>query len=526
MKILISDNLSPKAVEIFKSAKGIDVDVKTKWEPGELKTVINQYDGLAVRSATKVTAEIIAAAEKLKVVGRAGSGLDNIDLAAATKRGIVVMNTPGGNTITTAEHTISLLLSLARKLPQATASLKGKKWEKSKFMGTEVYNHTLGIIGIGQIGSVVADRAKGLKMNVIAYDPFISPEKASMLGIELVTLDELYRRSDFITVHTPLTNETRNLIDADAFKKMKNKVLIINCARGGIINEKALYEAIKSGKVVGAALDVFEKEPPEDYSLVELDEVICTPHLGAATEEAQENVAIAIAEQMVDYLIHGIVRNAANVPSVSSDLLPLVKPYLTLAEKMGSLQAQIQAGAIEEVSVEYSGEVATLEVAPVTVALLKGLLSPILLESVNYVNAPIVAKERGIKVVESKSSRAEDFTTLITLKVKTDREKNILAGTIFGKYDPWIVRINQFRLEALPEGYMLLLYTHDRPGVIGNIGTTLGVNGINISRMQFGREEVEGKALVLLNTDSQVPQEVVRKIEKLPNVLSVAQLKV
>jgi D-3-phosphoglycerate dehydrogenase len=363
-------------------------------------------------------------------------------------------------------------------------------------------------------------------MNVIAYDPYISPEKANMLGIEIVTLDELYRRSDFITVHTPLTNETRNLIDAEAFKKMRDRVLIINCARGGIINEKDLADAIKSGKVAGAAFDVFVKEPPEDYSLMELEEVICTPHLGAATEEAQENVAIAIAEQMVDYLVHGIVRNAANVPSVSSDVLPLVKPYLSLAEKMGSLQAQIQAGAMEEVSVEYSGEVANLEVAPVTVALLKGLLSPILLESVNYVNAPIVAKERGIKVVESKSSKVEDFTTFITLKVKTDRETNTLGGTIFGKYDPRIVRINQFRLEALPEGYMLLLYTHDRPGVIGNIGTTLGINGINISRMQFGREEIEGKALVLLNTDSQVPQEILKKLEKLPHILSVTQLKV
>ena len=526
MKVLISDSLSPKAVEIFKKAQGIEVDVKTKWEPGELKQVISQYDGLAVRSATKVTAEIIAAAEKLKVVGRAGSGLDNIDLEAATKRGIVVMNTPGGNTITTAEHAISLLLSLTRQIPQATASLKSKKWEKSKFMGTEVYNHTLGIIGIGQIGSVVADRAKGLRMNVIAYDPFISPEKAGILGIEIVPLDELYRRSDFITVHTPLTNETRNLVNAESFKKMKDKVLIVNCARGGIINEKDLAEAIKSGKVAGAAFDVFVKEPPEDYSLIELDHVICTPHLGASTEEAQESVAIAIAEQMVDYLVHGVVRNAANVPSVGSDVLPLVKPYLSLSEKMGSLQAQIQKGAMQEVFVEYSGEVAALDVAPITIALLKGLLNPIFLESVNYVNAPLVAKERGIKVVESKSSKAEDFTTLIILKVKTDRESHVLSGTLFGKYDPRIVRINQFRIEAEPEGHMLLLYTHDKPGVIGNIGTTLGSNGINIARMQFGREEVEGKALVLLNTDTQVTNDVVKKIEKLPHVLSATQVKV
>lgn len=526
MKVLISDSISPKAIEIFKKAQGIEVDIKTKWEPGELEKVICNYDGLVVRSATKVTSEIIKAAERLKVIGRAGSGLDNIDLPAATKRGIVVMNTPGGNTITTAEHTISLLLSLARKIPQATASLKAKKWEKNKFMGTEVYNHTLGIIGIGQIGSVVADRAKGLKMNVIAYDPFISPEKANILGIEMVTLDELYRRSDFITVHTPLTPDTKDLINAESFKKMKDGVLIINCARGGIVNEKDLAEAIKNGKVAGAALDVFTKEPPEDYSLIELEQVICTPHLGASTEEAQENVAIAIAEQIIDYLLHGIIRNAANVPSVSSELLPLVKPYLSLAEKMGSLQAQIQEGAIEEVLVEYNGEVSTLEVAPITIALLKGLLNPILLESVNFVNAPIVAKERGIKVIESKSSKVEDFTTLITLKVKTDKGSYTLSGTLFGKYDPRIVRINQFRIEAQPEGHILLIYTYDRPGVIGNIGTLLGANGINIARMQFGREEVEGKALVFLNTDTQVSETILKKLEVLPNIISVTSLKI
>ena len=527
MKVLISDKLSPKGVEIFEKAKGIEVDVKTKLSPEELKAIIGEYDGLVVRSATKVTPEIIEAADKMKVIGRAGSGLDNIDLPAASKKGIVVMNTPGGNTITTAEHAISMMLALSRKIPQATASMKGKKWEKSKFMGSEIYNKTLGIMGIGSIGSVVADRARGLRMNVIAHDPFLSPERAEKLGVELVSMDDLLKRSDYITIHVPKSKETTNLVNKELFSKMKDGVFLINCARGGIVNEKDLCDAIKSGKVAGAALDVFEKEPPDsDNPLLDLDEVICTPHLGASTEEAQENVALAIAEQMVDYLLNGTIMNAANVPSVDSEILATIRPYLDLAERLGSFQAQVVSGGLEQVSIEYSGEVAALEIAPITVSLLKGLLYSILKEDVNYVNAPVIAKERGIKVIESTTSESEDFTSLITLKVKTSKEERMVAGTIFGKSDPWIVQVDQFRIEAVPDKYMLLFHTQDRPGVIGNIGTSLAKHSINISRMQFGREKVEGKSLLLLSTDEPVLDQIAKQLKELPHVISLDSIEI
>jgi D-3-phosphoglycerate dehydrogenase len=527
MKILVSDKLSPKGVEVFEKAEGIGVEVKTKLPIEELKAIIGEYDGLVVRSATIVTAEIIEAAGRLKVVGRAGSGLDNIDVQAASKKGIVVMNTPGGNTITTAEHAISMMLALSRKIPQATASMKSKKWEKSKFMGAEIYNKTLGIIGIGRVGSVVADRARGLRMNVLAYDPFLSPEMAEKLEVELLSLDELLERSDYITIHVPKTKETTNLINKELFRKMKEGVFLVNCARGGIVNEKDLYDAIKSGTVAGAALDVFEKEPPDpDNPLLDLEEVICTPHLGASTEEAQEKVAIAIAEQMVDYLLHDTIMNAANVPSVDSEILTIIRPYLNLAERLGSFQGQVVSGGLEEVSIEYSGEVASLKVAPITVSLLKGLLCPILKEDVNYVNAPVIAKERGIKVIESSTSKSEDFISLITLKVKTRKEEKLVAGTIFGKSDPWIVQVDQFRIEAIPDKYMLLLHTYDRPGVIGNIGNSLGKQGINISRMQFGREKVEGKSLLLLSTDGLVSKEIIEQMGSLPHIISVDSIEI
>ena len=527
MKVLVSDKLSQKGVEIFEKAGGIEVDVKTKLSPQELKAIIGEYDGLVVRSATQVTAEIVEASGKLRIVGRAGSGLDNIDVKAASKKGIVVMNTPGGNTITTAEHALSMMLSISRKIPQATASMKTGKWEKNKFMGSEIYNKTLGVIGVGRVGSVVADRARGLKMNVIAYDPFLSPEGAEKLGVELVRMDELLKRSDYITIHVPRTSDTVNLINKDRFSKMKDGVFLINCARGGIVNEKDLYDAIKGGKVAGAALDVFEKEPPDpDNPLLGLDEVICTPHLGASTEEAQENVALAIAQQMVDFLLRGTIMNAANVPSVDGEVLAKIKPYLNLAERLGSFQGQIVKGGLEQVSIEYSGEVAALQVAPVTVSLLKGLLYPILKEDVNYVNAPIVAKERGIKVIESTTSKSDDFISLITLRVKTSKEERLVAGTIFGKNDPWIVQVDQFRIEAVPDKYMLLFHTQDRPGVIGNIGTSLATHGINIARMQFGREKQEGESLLLLSTDGPVAREYIEQMQGLPHVISVYSIEI
>jgi D-3-phosphoglycerate dehydrogenase / 2-oxoglutarate reductase len=523
-RVLVSDTLSPEGIEILKNTPGIEVDVMTNLTPDELKGVIKEYDGLAIRSATKVTKEIIDCADKLAVIGRAGIGLDNVDIITASKRGIVVMNTPGGNTITTGEHAIAMMLSLARKIPQATASMKAGKWEKNKFMGNEYYNKTLGIIGIGRVGTIVADRALGLKMNVIAYDPFISPPAAEKIGITLVTLDELLNKSDFITVHTPSTKDTKGIINTAAFAKMKKGVFIINCARGGIIVEKDLYDALVAGHVAGAALDVFEEEPTKNKELVGLDNVICTPHLGASTDEAQINVAIAIAEQIAGYLTKGEIRNAVNFPSVSAELLNVIKPYLVLAEKLGTFEAQLIKGGIKEVNIEYSGEILNYNVAPITISLLKGLLTPILNENVNYINAPVIAKDRGIRVIESRSSEVGDYTSMISLTVKTAEEKSCTAGTIFGRQEPRIVRINEFTVELIPEGHMLIVSNNDKPGVIGNIGTTLGANKVNIARLHLSRGQVEKRAIVVLTTDSMVSRDVLDKLQGLPNIISITQI--
>ncbi|MBE9546086.1 MAG: phosphoglycerate dehydrogenase [Proteobacteria bacterium] len=525
-KVLVSDTLANEGIEIFKNVPGIEVDVLTDLTPDKLKETIKDYDGLAIRSVTKVTSELVDKADKLKVIGRAGIGLDNVDVDAASKRGIMVMNTPGGNTITTGEHAISLMLSLARNIPQASASMKSQKWEKKRFMGAEVYNKTLGIIGIGRVGSIVADRALGIKMNVIAYDPFISPEAAEKMGITLVTVDELLKDSDFISVHAPMTKETKGMVDAAAFAKMKDGVFIINCSRGGIVNERDLYDALVSGKVAGAALDVFEEEPTTNWDLVSLDNVIATPHLGASTDEAQRNVAIAIAEQIVNYLTNGTIKNAVNFPSVSAEVLAIIQPYLTLAEKLGKFEAQLVSGGIKEIIVEYSGEILDFTVSPITTALLKGLLTPILDEDINYINAPVIAKERGIKVIEARSSEVKDFTSMISLTVKTTSGESLAAGTIFGRQDPRIIRIDKFTLEAVPEGNMLVIYNNDKPGVIGDIGTTLGNNNVNIAMLQLSRKQVDGQALVVLSTDSMVPEEVINKLRNVPNIISVTQLEV
>src|SRR3990170_4329711 len=474
MKVLVSDSVSDRCVQILKNAPGVEVDVNTKLKPEELKKVIKNYHALVVRSATKVTAEIIEAADNLKVIGRAGTGVDNIDTAAATKKGIVVMNTPGGNTITTAEHAVAMLVALARKIPQATASMRKGEWEKKKFEGTEITGKTLGILGVGNIGSVVAERAQGLRMNVLAYDPYLSQEAADRMGVEMVSLDELYKRSDFISVHVPLTNETKNLVNKTAFSKMKRGVKLINCARGGIVNEKDLLDAIKEGIVSGAALDVFEKEPtPQDNPLLGMEEVILTPHLGASTFEAQENVAIAIAEQIADYLVRGTIRNAVNVPSVPAELLTSLSPYITLSEKLGSLQGQMLKGAIEEVTIEYSGDVVSDDVAPVTIAAIKGLLDRLMDQPVNFVNK-----------------------------------------------EPRIVRIDKFFLDAIPEGNLLILYNYDKPGVIGNVGTLLASGNINIARLHLGRQAVGGEAVSVWNIDTPLPQEVLVKLLKLPHIIS------
>ncbi len=525
-KVLISDTLSKEGIEILKKAQGIEVDVMTNLTKEELRGVIKEYDGLVIRSATKVTADIIEAADRLKVVGRAGIGLDNVDAPAASKRGIVVMNTPGGNTITTAEHAIAMMLSLARKIPQATGSMKAGKWEKSAFMGAEVYNKTLGVVGIGRVGSIVANRAQGLKMNVLAFDPFLSPEAAEKMGITLVSFEKLLEEADFITVHTPLTSETRNLINRETIGKMKKGVFIINCARGGIVNENDLKEALVSKKVAGAALDVFEEEPTKNRELLALDSVIATPHLGASTDEAQRNVAIAIAQQVADYFTKGEIRNAVNFPSVSGEILNLIRPYLTLAEKMGLFLSQTVKGGIEVAEIEYSGDILDYPVEPVTIAFIKGLLTPILKETVNYINAPLIAKERGIKVVESRSTELKDYKSMIAVRMKTAQEQGFTAGTIFSQSDFRIVRIDKFTLDVIPEGNMIVLYNYDKPGVIGNIGTTLGNNNVNIARLHLSRQQVDGQALVVLTTDGQVPEEVLQKLKALPNVISVIQLEV
>lgn len=524
LKILVSDKLSKEGMEVFKRVDGIEVHEKTGLPPEELKKIIAEYDGLAIRSATKVTKEIIQAASQLKAIGRAGIGIDNVDLDAATNRGIVVMNTPGENSITTAEHTISMLLALSRNIPQATQSIKEGKWEKDKFMGTEVFNKTLGILGIGNVGKIVANRALGLQMKVIVYDPYISLDTAQRMGVQLVSLDELYARSDYITIHVPLTKETEGMIDAQAIRKMKKGVRIINCARGGIIKEKDLYQAIIEGHVKGVALDVFEKEPPGDNPLLELDNVICTPHLGASTEEAQINVAVAIAEQMVDYLKEGVIRNAVNVPSISSELLKIFTPFINLAEKMGSLQGQLYAESIKEVKVEYSGEIFEEGIEALTFSFLKGLLTPMVGDNVNYVNAPLIAKERGIRITESKSSYSEDYTNLINSIVVTEKREHVVSGTIFRKNDLRIVRIDEYSMEAVPEGLLLILHNYDRPGVIGNVGTVLGRNNINISRMHLCLEKVKGKAMGVYNIDQRVSHEVIEEIRRLSNVISATQV--
>ncbi len=524
MKVLVSDNLSERGVNILKDA-GLEVDIKTGMKPDELRACIGEYDGIVIRSATKMTEDVIDVAANLKVIGRAGSGLDNVDKNAASKKGIVVMNTPGGNTITTAEHAFTMLMSLARNIPQATSSMKEGKWEKKKFMGVELFNKTLGIVGIGNIGSQVARMAHGLEMNVIAFDPFLSDEKAAEMGVQKVDLAELFKRADFITIHTPLTSETKYIVNKDSIKTMKDGVRIINCARGGIINEQDLLEAVKSGKVGGAALDVFETEPPTDNPLLELSQVICTPHLGASTTEAQENVAIKVAEQIVDYLVNGTIRNAVNFPSIPADQIPKLRPYITLAEKMGAVASQIYEGSISGITLEYRGDAAEINTAPVTIAAIEGLLNPILEESVNFVNAPFIAKERGIEIKETKSEETGDYQSLLVLKVKIGGKENEITGTLLSRKDPRIIRVDKFPVEIVPEGIMLYILNNDMPGVIGNIGITLGKNDINIARMHFGRESKGGHAISVVSVDAEVSDELLKQIKELPNINSVKLIK-
>ncbi len=513
MKVLISDTMGDAGIAIFTNEPGIDVDVKTGLSPDELKQIIHEYDGLAIRSATKVTGELLDAAVNLKVIARAGIGLDNVDIAAATKKGIAVMNTPGGNTITTAEHAIAMMMALTRNIPRGTASLKSGRWEKKSLQGREINNKTIGVIGFGNIGSIAARLANGLNMNVIVYDPNIAAEHIEKAGFEFADLDSLYARSDYITIHVPKLESTIDLLDAEAFSKMKTGVMVINCARGGIVNETALYNAIVSGKVAGAALDVFETEPPGNNPLLELDQVIATPHLGASTLEAQTNVAVAAANQIIAYLLHDTVINAVNVPSVTGTALKKLQPLLFLAEKMGLMLSQlISKGTIKEVGIEYAGNFPDLSMKPVTIAAIKGLLMPLVEYEVNTVNAVTFAKDMGIKISESTSQESGNFLNLIRLTLVSDHETNLVEGTIFGKDDPRIVRINNFRLEVIPEGFLALIHNVDKPGSIGSIGTTLGHHNVNIARMMVGREDDGERNIIFMRTDTPVPPEVIEEI--------------
>jgi D-3-phosphoglycerate dehydrogenase len=521
-KVLISDKMDPKAAEIFRE-RGIEVDEKTGLSKEELAEIIGDYDGLAVRSSTKVTPKILEAASNLKVIGRAGIGVDNIDVPAASSNGVVVMNTPFGNSITTAEHAIALMFALARQLPQADASTQAGKWEKSKFMGVELTHKTLGLIGAGNIGSIVADRAHGLKMKVAAYDPFLSEERALELGVDKVTLDELFARADFITLHTPLTDQTRGIISKEAIAKMKPGVRIINCARGGLIDEAALKEALESGHVAGAALDVFVEEPAKENPLFGTPGLVCTPHLGASTSEAQVNVAIQVAEQMSDYLIEGGIANALNVPSLSAEEAPKLRPYMALAEKLGSLVGQLAHDVIRSISIELEGAAAELNPKPITGAVLAGFMS-VYSDSVNMVNAPYLAKERGLDVREIRHDREGVYHTLVRVAVMTEEGEKSVAGTLFGEEAPRLVEIFGINIEADLDGAMLYIVNEDKPGFIGRIGTALGEAGVNIGNFHLGRRDGGGEAILLLSVDQHVEEPVMREVCNLEGVKTVKPL--
>lgn len=521
-KVLVSDKLSPRAVDIFRE-RGIEVDFKPGLTPAEQREIIGQYDGLAIRSATKATAELIEAATNLKVIGRAGIGVDNVDLKAATAHGVVVMNTPFGNAITTAEHAIAMMFALAREIPQANTSTHAGKWEKSKFMGVELTGKILGVVGCGNIGSIAADRALGLKMKVLAYDPFLSAERAVEIGVQKVTLEALLEQADFITLHTPLTDQTRNIIDAAAIARMKKGVRIVNCARGGLVDEAALKEALESGHVAGAAFDVFVEEPAKENALFGLPNFIATPHLGAATTEAQENVALQVAEQMSDYLLTGAVTNALNMPSVTAEEAPRLKPYMKLAELLGSFAGQLTESALKAVTIEYAGHVAELNTKPLTALALQGLLSP-LMGSVNMVNAPVIAKERDIAFTETRTLQAPEYQTLIRITVTTEKQTRTVAGTLLGA-NPRVVEIKGIDIEAHLAPSMLYITNHDKPGLIGEMGKVLGDNGVNIATFHLGRIEAGGDAIALLEIDGEITADVLKKVRAIPHVVQAKPLK-
>lgn len=523
MKILIADPLSDRAIEILRT-NDLTVDVKTGLKGEELQEIIGDYDALIVRSATKATKEIIEKGNKLKVIGRAGIGVDNVDVAAATEKGVVVMNTPQGNALAAAEHSIALMFAAARKIPLADRTMKQGKWEKKILMGIELYEKTLGIIGIGNIGSLVAEKALALGMKVVAYDLYVSKEFTESKGIELVELDTLLKESDFIAIHVPLVKDTRNLINKDAIAKMKKGVIIINVARGPIVNEKDLLEALESGHVACAALDVFDQEPPPaDNPIVLSEKTVCTPHLGASTKEAQDKVAIDIANQMVDFFKNGVIKNSVNTPSISSEVAKQIAPYLKLSENLGTLLSAITDFPIKEIEVQYMGDISGVETKILTQAIIRGILAQ-QLDGVNYVNAPLVAKNRGIKVKETKTKEHEDFTSLLVIAVKGDKGDNTVCGTLFGKKEPRLIKVNNIYLEADLKGHMLFVYNYDKPGVIAGIGNIFFIRGINIAGMHFGRESLGGLAISLLDMDKEVEDNVIREIQSLPNIISAKRI--
>ncbi len=530
MRILITDGLSREGLELLGQHQNIEVDVRKKTDRKELKKIINNYDAVIIRSATKIDSEIIEGLDdNFKLIGRAGIGVDNVDVQAASKKGIVVMNTPSANAITTAEHTIALLFSLARNTPQAYGSMKEKKWERSNFQGKELYGKVIGIVGMGNIGRLVAERAVGLKMKVLAHDPYISKDTKLDIPVELVEMDEIFKKCDIITVHTPLTPSTKDLISKGSIRLMKDGVMIINCARGGIVNEEDILEGIKQGKIGGAAFDVFESEPPDFKSSIfnESDKVIFTPHLGASTREAQTKVGIAMAEQIIEYANNGVVTNAVNMPSMSQEVLSKIQPFLELSEKLGNFMGQICKSGVKEIIVEYSGIVSEMNVAPLTVSALKGYLSPIMSAPVTYVNAPLIAEERGIKLREAKITSEGNFSSLVTLIVKSETGEFAISGSIFGTKQPRFTKLNEHIIDVIPDGNVLIVENDDKPGVVGLLGNALGKKNINIGRLYLSRKNGPTKnesALAFISVDSPVSEETLEYIANLSEVKSIEQV--
>lgn len=522
MRVLVSDKIAKEGIEILRSE--LEVDVKTDLSPEQLKEIIKDYDALVVRSQTKVTRDLIEASN-LKVIGRAGVGVDNIDVEAATLKGILVVNAPEGNTVAACEHTFALMFALARKIPQAVSSLKGGRWERNKFTGVQLSGKTLGIVGLGRIGKEVAKRATSLGMNVVGYDPYISAENVENLNVKLADLEEVLAVSDFLTFHVPLTKNTRHMVGEEQFRIMKDGVYLINCARGGIIDEKALYDALLSGKVAGCALDVFEKEPPEGSPLLSLDNVIATPHLGASTAEAQIVVAEEVARDILRALKGEMVKNPVNMVSIRSEEYSFILPHIKLAEKMGCLYTQLKNGRLLEVEMTYGGRLANMDVKLITTAGIKGLLSHILQSPANLINAPIIARDRGIKITERKIREDGDAPGTVTMKVRTDRETGTISGCVFEKDNPRITGIDDYKIDLIPEGYVLITNHRDKPGIVGKVGTILGENQINIASMQLGRRSYRGDALMALSVDEEIPEEVLKELKAIEDIKKVLFVK-